>query len=493
MMTSAPDLTFADRWTGLLAAAAVVFLLAGFALKMREWGICPLREAARVLRRPWLEAALLVFFAGGLVQYGSTKGTGGTDRGARTGPLRSPAPTVAPVAADLAGASLPEGFPSITNLCFWGVARGEGTVSLGIAWPASMSFTNGRIDVFGGRRPAGGGWRRLAQLDVGGIGSNAVVELACADFPTDGMRASAFYRLASQDDSDGDGLTDREEEWVLGTDPASPDTDGDGMPDGWEVAHGLDPRSASGDDGASGDVDHDGLCNYDESLLGCDPRSADSDGDGVSDYQEICSGSDPADGADRGVPSARFPYRALRFDVYGDYAAWCMTIAGEGPADDWSDTVSMASPGVGNEKLKILKKGASYRLAMKWLNSDGHEDPHWYCWQAKVNGMPTAASYRSYTSTRLPGNEVVHGLGWMAENADGLLTDHVHTHDGAGGNVAEGLEALLHVYTCEIAICNPDGESWTEIEKSRVLLDDEELKIKIRISPAISTLDSGRS
>jgi len=247
--------------------------------------------------------------------------------------------------------------------------------------------------------------------------------------------------------------------------------------------------SATGGDGASGDADLDGLCNYDEFQLGCDPNIVDSDGDGVSDYQEICNGSNPSDGTDHGVPSANFPNRGMLFNVHGDYAAWRMTIAGRGPIDYQSDTVSMTSPGAGNEKMKILKKGNSYRLTMNWLNSNGHTNPNWYCWQAKINGLPATASYQSYTSTRLSGNEIVYGLGWMAENADGLLTDHVHTYDGAGGNVAEGLEALLHVYKCEITICDSDDESWTEIEKSRVLLDNEDLKIKIKISPAIQTFD----
>ncbi len=41
-------------------------------------------------------------------------------------------------------------------------------------------------------------------------------------------------------DTDGDGLTDAEED-DYGTDPRNPDTDDDGMPDGWEVRQGLDP------------------------------------------------------------------------------------------------------------------------------------------------------------------------------------------------------------------------------------------------------------
>ncbi len=41
-------------------------------------------------------------------------------------------------------------------------------------------------------------------------------------------------------DDDNDGLTD-EEEATLGTDPVNPDTDGDSLDDGFEVAEGLNP------------------------------------------------------------------------------------------------------------------------------------------------------------------------------------------------------------------------------------------------------------
>lgn len=879
------------RGAAVVSVACLGVLIAvTLAAWLRMGAVRPHARLSESIRRSWLGFPLLLLFVCGLVQYGSTKGTGGAaaERSA-AGVLRIPAPTVAPSASDLTDSSLPADIPPVTNLCLWGIERGDESVALGLAWPSSMLFANGRIDVFGNHRLTGGGWWRLAQLDVSRAVSNAVVEFAYADLPTNAMRTTAFYRLASQDDADGDGLSDGVEEWVLGTDsrqadtdgdgipdgeeidlgssplsadsdgdgirdgdevgyirvadgftwydtsalgrtyntgywyeekgigisswwcqavscaipsrvlcglsltslmvyetgyiafsavgddsgwifppsptalnrnvmnsgsilvaaywnesylckgdtnsyvcagtvadgsyvvefhdvrdapysrrgmtyqvcvpggtgnvvrvsylasdywmdgegavvgvqnrristtngyynmtwdfsergpilpqttveyhlgygtnplvrdsdadglddglelsigtspsrpdtdgdglsdgeeiglctsplsadtdgdglkdgwevghglnplsstgddgadgdvdddgltngqeqywgtdprssdtdgdgltdsyevwhgidprnvdtdgdgltdsyevdhglnPSSGDTDGDGMPDGWEVGNNLNPRSAEGRDGASGDSDCDGLCNYDEFQLECDPNAVDSDGDGLSDFLEIRNGSNPADGTDRGVPSADFPFRALSFNVYGDYAAWRMTIAGRGPDDHRTEDVSMASPGASNEKLKILRKGNSYRLTMEWLNSDGHTNPSWYCWQAKVDGLPMSASYQSYTATRLPGNEIVYGRGWMAENEDGLLTAHIHAREGGGGNVAEGLEALLHVYRCEVAVCAPGGEAWEEMEESRVLLDDEDLRISIRITPAIPTLDLCRS
>ena len=100
------------------------------------------------------------------------------------------------------------------------------------------------------------------------------------------------------------------EEQAAGTDPRQPDTDGDGLTDGDEVrVYGTDPTRA--------DTDGDGLTDGEEvRLYGTNPLDPDSDGDGVRDGIEVAAGSDPRD--PRSVPTAvLYGINALRNDVAG--------------------------------------------------------------------------------------------------------------------------------------------------------------------------------
>jgi len=105
-------------------------------------------------------------------------------------------------------------------------------------------------------------------------------------------------------DSDRDGLPD-DSERELGTDPTKADTDGDGYGDLFEnrfSQSGFDPKDndlpAAPCDGRQ-DLDGDGLNGCEEAFLETRPRAPDSDGDGVPDGLELALGTDPlvSDGA----------------------------------------------------------------------------------------------------------------------------------------------------------------------------------------------------
>ncbi len=120
------------------------------------------------------------------------------------------------------------------------------------------------------------------------------------DTLTDGNEVLLYLTNPKDKDTDADGLTDPDELNVYSTNPRKPDSDDDTLPDKWEVENDLDPNVADGDQGSAGDPDHDGLTNSDEYQNGTNPQSADTDVDGMSDSWEIRWGLNPkvATGAD---------------------------------------------------------------------------------------------------------------------------------------------------------------------------------------------------
>ncbi|WP_297507484.1 calcium-binding protein [Thermococcus sp.] len=95
-------------------------------------------------------------------------------------------------------------------------------------------------------------------------------------------------------DSDGDGLSDAFE-IAHGSLPNNPDSDGDGLSDKLEFYYGSDPTRQ--------DSDADHLTDGEEVFkYGTSPVSYDTDGDGFTDYEEL-TGRYLVQGVEKGVPS----------------------------------------------------------------------------------------------------------------------------------------------------------------------------------------------
>jgi hypothetical protein len=89
------------------------------------------------------------------------------------------------------------------------------------------------------------------------------------------------WQVTTLPDFDSDGIPDN----------SDPDIDNDGIDNDWETLNGLDPYNA---DDADSDADTDGLTNLEEHDLGTNPQATDTDGDGLTDYDEISThGTNP--------------------------------------------------------------------------------------------------------------------------------------------------------------------------------------------------------
>ncbi len=164
--------------------------------------------------------------------------------------------------------------------------------------------------------PVAGTWTmvlRGAQIHPGlaEVNLDAVSARPERDTDGDGLSDAEEETLGTDPldpDMDDDSLDDRREVRETLTDPTSADTDGDGLDDGLEVRRGSAPRLADtdgdrlddgdeldhGTDPLTRDTDADGLGDGDEiGVHGTDPNLADSDGDNLEDGEEVAQGTDP--------------------------------------------------------------------------------------------------------------------------------------------------------------------------------------------------------
>ena len=162
--------------------------------------------------------------------------------------------------------------------------------SLGEVFDLVWQEEDGVLELFFAREDAvvsGNG--RLAHLIFrvnAGARTNLFSDLPLADFDlSDESGTVSIGRLAAVAGRRGR---------VTVTDAVQIDNSGNGLPDEWELAVGLDPFEATAD----GDADGDGLSNGQEAQLGLDPTCVDTDGDGYDDRSEQIAGTGAADGND---------------------------------------------------------------------------------------------------------------------------------------------------------------------------------------------------
>ncbi len=137
-------------------------------------------------------------------------------------------------------------------------------------------------------------------------------------FATAKIGLTFYLNSSDDDDDDNDGLTNAEER-RYGTDPNNPDTDGDGLTDGEEVKrYHTNPLNP--------DTDGDGLPDGEEvQQYHTDPTKFDTDGDGLSDGDEVfkyhtnpLNVDTDGDGLSDGEEALKYHTDPLKVDTDGD-------------------------------------------------------------------------------------------------------------------------------------------------------------------------------
>ena len=152
-------------------------------------------------------------------------------------------------------------------------------------------------------------------------------------------------------------------------DPNDPDSDDNGLLDGFEIDYGFDPAVDAGEATADGDAD--GLDNLAEQAAGTSPLLADTDGDGQNDGAELAAGTNPLDEwsatialamqsigdvgnlADTtGFGAVVSPYEIGTFEVtHREYAAFLNAVAGD-------DVNGLFDPTL-DARYRIVRDGAA--------------------------------------------------------------------------------------------------------------------------------------
>jgi hypothetical protein len=123
------------------------------------------------------------------------------------------------------------------------------------------------------------------------INSNPLNKFSDNDGINDGKEYHKYKTNPTTSDSDNDGLLDGQEVRITNTNPNDVDTDNDTVSDSLEVQLGLNPTKDNRDQctkaNRSNDTDNDGVNNFKECIHGLDKLDKDTDGDGLTDLEEL--------------------------------------------------------------------------------------------------------------------------------------------------------------------------------------------------------------
>lgn len=253
----------------------------------------------------------------------------------------------------------------------------------------------------------------------------------------------AFYLddVLLEEDADGDGLTDSEE-ISAGTNPNLADTDGDTIPDGWELAHGLSATNALD---AASDADRDTFTTRQEYWAATDPANSNSI-PGAPTYTNM---TDAAQGLLRmlalapngvsnrvflgqtitpstsvGGPGAEYTnYVAAMASVHGRWPALlCVQYENYGPGIVWSTMNPFALPYATNGGLVMVHFGPHNPWGGGQSNStNGPPD-------LKLLVVPGTAAYTNWIAEL---DAVAAGLTQFRDAGVPVLLKPLHEQNGA--------------------------------------------------------------
>ena len=217
-----------DFIEGLALAGAAVSLAAWLVLAYGRWLLFAAYALAKVPRSRL--AAFLAFVLVATVVAQKPQGTNSPPQGASLPSGENMESRIGN--EELPGRSAPGAAQGITNLCFTAICMSSNSVSLSLAWPTNLFTIGTCLDVFEKAWSLTTRWEWIGAADVQPPATNLEVEVLYSQFApaATNMPFAAFFRVsdrascaASMSDSDGDGIPDVYE-LHNGTNPYVPDS-----------------------------------------------------------------------------------------------------------------------------------------------------------------------------------------------------------------------------------------------------------------------------